>query len=80
MTALDIELNTYTEKLPTLLAHSGKYVVIKGQEVLDLFDSYEDALKAGYATFGLEPFLVKRIAPAEPISYFTRDFATACQA
>ncbi|WP_046988050.1 hypothetical protein [Delftia tsuruhatensis] len=79
MANLDIELNTYREKLPTMLGHIGKYAIIKGTEVLGMYDSYEDALKFGYGKFGLEPFLVKRIAPSEQVSFFTRDFR-ACPA
>lgn len=80
MANLEIELKAYKEKLPTLLGQIGKYALLKGTEVVGVYDTYEDALKFGYEKFQLEPFLVKRIAPAEQISYFTRDFATACQA
>ncbi|MDH0493383.1 hypothetical protein [Comamonas aquatica] len=80
MSNLNTELNTYREKLPTLLGQIGKYAIVKGTEIVGVYDSYEDALKFGYNKFGLEPFLVKRIAPAEQISYFTRDFAQACPA
>lgn len=80
MANLDTELKAYKEKLPTLLGQIGKYALLKGSEVVGVYDTYEDALKFGYEKFQLEPFLVKRIAPAEQISYFTRDFATACQA
>jgi len=80
MANLDTELNTYREKLPTLLGQIGKYAVLKGTSVVGVYDSYEDALKFGYEKFQLQPFLVKRIAPAEQISYFTRDFAARCPA
>lgn len=80
MSNLEIELKTYREKLPTLLGQIGKYVIIKDSSVVGVYDSYEDALKFGYEKFQLEPFLVKRIAPAEQISYFTRDFASTCPA
>lgn len=80
MANLDTELHTYKTKLPNLLGQLGKFALVKGQEVIGVYDSYEDALKFGYEKFKLEPFLVKRIAPAEQISYFTRDFAKACPA
>ena len=80
MANLDVELKTYQQMLPSLLGQIGKYAVIKGQSVAGVYDSYEDALKFGYDKFKLEPFLVKRIAPAEQVSYFTRDFAHACPA
>jgi hypothetical protein len=80
MSNLEIELQTYRQQLPNLLDKIGKYAVIKGQEVLGVYDSYEDALKFGYERFGLDPFLVKRIAPAERVAFFTRDFSQACPA
>ncbi len=79
MSNLNTELNTYKDALPTLLGQIGKYVVIKGQEIVGIYDSYEDALKFGYGKFNLDPFLVKRIAPSEQVSFFTRDFR-ACPA
>ena len=80
MANLETELKTYHEMLPSLLGQAGKYAVLKGAEVIGVYDSYEDALKFGYEKFKLDPFLVKRITPAEQVSYFTRDFARACPA
>lgn len=80
MANLDIELQTYRQQLPNLLDKIGKYAVIKGADLLGVYDSYEDALKFGYDKFKLEPFLVKRIAPAEQVAFFTRDFSQACPA
>lgn len=79
MANLQVELDHYQKSLPTLLASAGKFVLIKGDSTVGVYDSYEDALKFGYEKFGLEPFLVKRIAPAEQVSFFTRDLA-ACPA
>jgi hypothetical protein len=62
-----------------LLAKQGKFVLIKGDEQAGIFDTYQDALAAGYSQFKLEPFLVKQIAPASQIAFFTRDI-TACRA
>jgi hypothetical protein len=60
--ALERELETYRNKLPELKGENeGRFVLIKGDQVIDVFSSYDDALKAGYTAFGLEPFLVKRI-------------------
>ena len=71
--ALETEIETYRRLLPELLAKQGKFVLIKGNEQAGTFDTYGDALKAGYEKFKLEPFLVKQISPAEQISYFTRE-------
>jgi len=59
--ALERELQTYKNRLTELLAHEGKFVLIRGDEVAGTWDTYEDALRAGYDKFGLNPFLVKRI-------------------
>ena len=80
MSTLERELKTYESNLPKLLSKQGKYVLIHGDEIKGIFDSYEDALNSGYKQFALEPFLVKQIAPAERIAFFTRDIGLACQA
>jgi hypothetical protein len=70
---LEKELATYQAKLPELKQqHEGKFVLIHGDEVVDTYSSYDDALKEGYRRFGLEPFLVKQIHSVEPIYYATR--------
>lgn len=79
MTSLNREIETYNRLLPELLTHQGKYVVIKGDSQLGIYDTYQDALTAGYEKFKLEPFLVKQIAPAAQVSYFTRDLV-GCRA
>lgn len=70
--ALEKELATYQEKLPELKKDEGKYVLIHGDRIVDTFSTYEDALKAGYKEFNLEPFLVKQIQSVEPLYYFSR--------
>ena len=70
--ALEKEIETYKAKLPELKAHEGQYVLIQGDQVVDTFSSYDDALKAGYKQFGLTPFLVKQILAIEPVFYFSR--------
>jgi hypothetical protein len=70
--ALEKELATYKNKLPELIAHQGKFVLIQGENVVDIFAAYEDAIKAGYQHFKLEPFLVKQINAVETIQHVTR--------
>ena len=76
--ALEKELETYKNKLPELLAEEGKYVLIKGDEVVGTFAAYEDALKSGYERFGLEPFLVKQIHLIEQVQFVTRLLDLPC--
>lgn len=70
--ALDNELDTYRTKLADWTEHEGKFVLIHGTDVVDFYSSYEDAIKVGYATFGLEPFLVKPVNRMEPVQFVSR--------
>jgi hypothetical protein len=76
--ALEKELATYQRELPNLLPHEGKFVLIHGEAVEGIWDTYEDALKDGYTKFKLEPFLVKRIEAIEHVQFFTRDIDATC--
>lgn len=75
---LEREITTYNRLLPSLLADEGKYVLIIGDDKIDVFFAYEDALKAGYQHAGLKPFLVRKISGTESVMYFTRDIAASC--
>jgi hypothetical protein len=70
--ALEQELQTYKAKLPELKASEGKFVLIHGDEVVDVFGTYEDAIKEGYSRFKLEPFLVKQIHSIEQVQFISR--------
>jgi hypothetical protein len=70
--ALEKELETYKLRLPELMSHQGKFVLIKGDRVVGTYTSYEDAIKEGYNEFKLEPFLVKQISPLEQAQFITR--------
>jgi len=77
---LQKEIATYNAKLPELIGSSmGKFVLIKGDAVEGVFDTYADALKIGYERFKLEPFMVKQVAPAERIQFFTRELNLLCR-
>jgi hypothetical protein len=77
---LEKEIATYNARLGEMLQHVGKFVLIKGDEVLGYFDAYADALREGYKTSGEEPFMVKRVAPHENVYFFTRDLDAECRA
>lgn len=66
------DIETYERELPNLLNDDGKFVLIEGDAVAGVYDTYEDALKAGYEKLGLNPFLVKQIQTAEQVQSFTR--------
>ena len=76
--ALEKELQTYKSKLPELKGSEGKFVLIHGDDLIDTFSSYEDAIKAGYARFSVQPFLVKQIQAIEQVQFVTRLIVPAC--
>jgi hypothetical protein len=49
---LERELRTYRNRLPELVQHAGKYVLIQDGDVIDVFAAYGDALRDGYRRFG----------------------------
>lgn len=69
--ALEQELDTYKSKLPEWTEHEGKFVLIRRADVVDFYSSY-DAIKVGYAKFGLEPFLVKQVSRIELVQFASR--------
>ncbi|HEX8342900.1 MAG TPA: hypothetical protein VF624_18500 [Tepidisphaeraceae bacterium] len=72
--ALETEQETYERELEKLAASmDGKFVLIKADKVIGAYDTYGDALKVGYDTFGLKPFLVKRIEVVPTAHSFSRD-------
>ncbi len=71
------ELATYEQHKNELVStNEGKFVLIHGDEIAGVWDTYKDALAAGYKQFGMEPFLVKQIQGIERVLFFTRDFFT----
>lgn len=45
----------------------GKFVLIKGEELIDVFDDWLTTLRAGSQRFGLVPFMAKQIWLTEPV-------------
>lgn len=77
--ALEKELETFQRQLPVLLDQEGKFVVISGDQVMGVYEVYEDALKVGYEKCDLKPFLVKKIQSVEQVQYFSRDLEFPCR-
>jgi hypothetical protein len=62
------EINTYMRAAPQLLreGNDGKYVLINGDQLFGIWDTFGDALQAGYDRFGLDgPFMAQRISSRE---------------
>ena len=71
-TKLDIELETFNRNRTALLGQArGKFALIKGDRIVDLFESQQDAINRGYKEFGNEPFLVKQILEVDTLENFT---------
>jgi len=50
--------------------YEGKFVLIKEKELIDVFNAFDDAYKAGVRKFGNQPFLIKRVSKEEPVEKF----------
>ena len=60
--ALQVELDYFNaHKTEWLSRHQGKFLLIKGEELLDVFSTLEDAYKAGVKLFGNQPFFIRRL-------------------
>src|SRR5262245_8850172 len=57
------EWNTYRREAGRLLAegHEGKFILVHGETILGLFDTWDAAREAGLERFLLQPFLVHQI-------------------
>jgi aromatic ring-cleaving dioxygenase len=78
--ALEKELATYERLLPTLLDQEGKFVLIHDETLDGVYDTYEDALKVGYQTLGVDrPFLVRQIQAVQLIQSVTRNLIFPCR-
>lgn len=71
-TLLDVELRTFEAKRSELLGRAReKFVLIKGDQLIDIFESQVDALKRGYEKFGNQPFLVKQVLDVDVPQNYT---------
>ncbi|CAG0932840.1 hypothetical protein TFLX_02790 [Thermoflexales bacterium] len=59
---LEQERKFYQDNIETWLAkYPGKFVVIKGNELIGVFDTMEAALSESARLFGLDSLLVRRV-------------------
>jgi hypothetical protein len=63
------EWNTYRREVGRLLSQGseGKFVLIKGQTVIGLFDHQDLALAEGNRRFPCQTFLVHQVQETEPV-------------
>jgi len=69
--ALEKEMETYKSRLAALKDQEGKFALVHGEDV-DVFATYEDAIREGYRRFGRSPFLVKQIQAVEQVQFVSR--------
>ena len=63
---LEIELKAYEQQRDHLLATAeGKFVLVRNDRVIGVYESKMDAIAQGYSLFGNVPFLVKQILKIE---------------
>jgi hypothetical protein len=64
---LAAEVATYYRELPRLLAdgQAGRFVLVKGDAVVSVWDTSDDAYQAGVSQFGFGPFLAQPIDPRD---------------
>lgn len=69
------EINTYRRELPRLLAEGeeGKFVLIKGDQVIGVWDTFDDAYQAGSLLYGLDVFLAQPIESRYLNSVFPKE-------
>jgi hypothetical protein len=60
-TELAKELETYNARKADLLKDAGRFVLVHGDHLAGVYDTYADALREGYKQFQLKPFMVKQI-------------------
>ena len=63
------EWQTYRRELPRLLdeGNEGKFALIKGDEILGLYDSWDEARAEGLRRFLLAAHMIKRVLSQEPL-------------
>ena len=72
------DLEAYLKnKVELTTASEGKFVLIKGDAVIGVYDTQNDAIKVGTDKFGNTPFLVKKIQEIEETHNYTSNLIRA---
>jgi hypothetical protein len=71
--ALEQEYATYLREKDRLIAegNEGRYALIRGEKVIDIYNTDEAALEMGYRSFWPESFMVHRIRQVEEVAIFS---------
>lgn len=65
----EVEWETFRRELPRLLAegHEGKWVLIRGEELVARFDDWHTAHEEGHRRYGPTGFLTPRVSVEQPV-------------
>lgn len=68
---LEKELKFFeSKKAEWLKKYKDKFALIKGEKLIDVFDTFGDAYKEGVKRYGNQPFFIKKISEEERIETF----------
>jgi hypothetical protein len=56
-----------SQKAELLMAHQGRFVLIRGAELVGVYDQRTEAYAEGLKRFGNTAFLIKQVLPEDPI-------------
>ncbi len=66
MSVLEKEIKFFEEnKAKWLGVYEGKFVLVKGEELIGVFDAAETAISEGAKKYGTESFLVRKVIPQD---------------
>lgn len=65
---LEKDIKAYELALNELLEHhKGKYVVFQDGQLIDAFDSFQNAASFAVDHFGLGPYLIRKVQPKQEV-------------
>jgi len=63
---LEMEIEFYNEnKADWLSKYSERFIIVKGRELVGVFNTSDEALAEGARRFGLDSFLIRRVTEHE---------------
>jgi len=77
---LGVESNTYRREVGRLLSegHEGRWVLIKGEQIIGIWDTFSDASSEGTCRYLREPFMVQRVQTWQRILNLPYRFRLSC--
>jgi hypothetical protein len=77
--ALEMEIQAYESKRDELERYyAGKFVVIRGSDLIGAFDTFANAAAEAVSKFGRGPYLIRQVGappPSVPVSWTYRSVA-----